>query len=176
MAAPWSTIQYLPRRPLHRPPRRRLPGAAADDGVRDPDREEVGAPVAAKVRGELQIVYLSVIGLICSLQLLSEIEDGQPAAECGYQINAHTVPEPNRSDAELNSPDERKSNVTQDHQSCVSQDSKPANCRSNGRTEKKMCTCIDGLRPPDYRNCDPLQFLIPELLRQEPHAPHDESE
>jgi hypothetical protein len=41
------------RRPVHRPPRRRLPRRPADDRVGDPDWEEVHAPISGRVGGEL---------------------------------------------------------------------------------------------------------------------------
>jgi hypothetical protein len=44
--------------PAHRSPRRRLPRRAADDGVRDPDREEVRPPVPRRVVRELHVPAL----------------------------------------------------------------------------------------------------------------------
>jgi hypothetical protein len=58
-AASLGLHQGGPRRLLHRPPRRRLPRRAADDGVGDADREEVGAPVARGVRRELNVPPLA---------------------------------------------------------------------------------------------------------------------
>jgi hypothetical protein len=61
-----SCVQRLPRRPLDRAPRRRLPGRPADDGVRDADREEVRAPVPGRVGRELHVPSLCVIPAMMS--------------------------------------------------------------------------------------------------------------
>jgi hypothetical protein len=53
-----GNVHRLTRRPLHRPPRRRLPRRAADDGVSDADREEVRAPVTRRVARELYVPAL----------------------------------------------------------------------------------------------------------------------
>src|SRR6185436_6194613 len=53
---PLPALQYIPSRPLHGPPDGRLPGAAAQDGMREAGDIERGAPVTVTVLAQVEIV------------------------------------------------------------------------------------------------------------------------